>query len=103
MAVLTTMAGIPLYSSIQEALTWGATKGLKGYHIHVYKGQNGYMGGVTHYSSINNIKKPLQPLAKKSTPPQQRVTTTPVVNTRPSQTQTPRPTGGGRSGGGGGY
>jgi len=48
MAVLTTIDGIPLYSTVQEALAYAAANGLTGYHSHVYQGEVGYMGGSTH-------------------------------------------------------
>ena len=48
MAILTTIDGIPLYSTVQEALAYAAANGLSGYHSHVYQGQVGYMGGATH-------------------------------------------------------
>tara|TARA_R100001443_G_scaffold35710_2_gene49536 strand:- start:1607 stop:1834 length:228 start_codon:yes stop_codon:yes gene_type:complete len=48
MALLTTIAGIPLYTTTQEALSWAAQNGLSGYHIHNWQGQVGYMGGTSH-------------------------------------------------------
>lgn len=48
MAVLTTIDGIPLYSTVQEALNYAAANGSTGYHTHVYQGTTGYMGGATH-------------------------------------------------------
>ena len=48
MGVMTTIDGIPLYSTVQEALAWGISNGLTGYHQHIYKEQVGYMGGETH-------------------------------------------------------
>ena len=47
MALLTTINGIPLYSTVQEALAYAAANGLTGYHTHTYLGQIGYMGGAT--------------------------------------------------------
>jgi len=46
MAILTTIDGIPLYST--EALAYAAANGLTGFHTHNYQGQIGYMGGATH-------------------------------------------------------
>ena len=48
MSLLTNINGVPLFSTIQEALNWGASYGLSGYHTHQYQGQTGYMGGTTH-------------------------------------------------------
>ena len=48
MAILTTIDGIPLYSTVQEALDYAAANGLIGYHTHIYQGITGYMGGTTH-------------------------------------------------------
>ena len=46
--ILTEIDGVPLYSSVQEALAYAAQNGLSGYHTHEYNGQIGYMGGNTH-------------------------------------------------------
>tara|TARA_R100000322_G_scaffold63199_1_gene39765 strand:+ start:140 stop:376 length:237 start_codon:yes stop_codon:yes gene_type:complete len=48
MAVLTMIGGVPLYSTVAEALAYATANGLSGYHTHVYQGQVGYMGGATH-------------------------------------------------------
>ena len=48
MALLTMIGGVPLYSTVAEALAYAAANGLSGYHSHVYQGQVGYMGGATH-------------------------------------------------------
>tara|TARA_R110002020_G_scaffold264492_3_gene479251 strand:+ start:10 stop:252 length:243 start_codon:yes stop_codon:yes gene_type:complete len=48
MAILTTMAGVPLFSTIQEALAWARANGLTGYHTHRFQNQIGYMGGIDH-------------------------------------------------------
>ena len=48
MAVLTMIGGVPLYSTVAEALAYAAANGLSGYHTHVYQGQVGYMVGATH-------------------------------------------------------
>ena len=48
MAVLTTIAGIPLFSTAQEAAAWARANGLSGYHTHGWLGQTGYMGGSSH-------------------------------------------------------
>ena len=48
MAILTTIAGVPLFSTVQEALAWAASRGLNGYHTHSHQGTVGYMGGANH-------------------------------------------------------
>ena len=48
MSVLTTIGGIPLYSTVSEALSWASANGKQGFHTHIYQGQTGYMGGATH-------------------------------------------------------
>ena len=53
MSVLTSINGIPLFSTLQEALNWGSSNGLVGYHTHVYNGQTGYMGGANHTTAVN--------------------------------------------------
>jgi len=51
--ILTVIDGMPLFSTIQEALNWAAANGLTGYHMHQYQGQTGYMGGTTHGQTIS--------------------------------------------------
>ena len=51
MALLTTINGIPLYSTVDEALAYAQAESLQGYHTHRYKNIVGYMGGVTHEKS----------------------------------------------------
>ena len=48
MSLLTNINGVPLYSTIQEALDWASVNGLSGYHVHNWQGQQGYMGGANH-------------------------------------------------------
>ena len=48
MSILTTIDGIPLYSTPAEALSYANANGLTGFHTHNYQGQIGYMGGTTH-------------------------------------------------------
>ena len=48
MAVLTTIDGVPLYTTIQEALNWATAHNCSGYHVHNYQGQAGYMGCANH-------------------------------------------------------
>tara|TARA_R110001583_G_scaffold6756_1_gene33999 strand:- start:12 stop:251 length:240 start_codon:yes stop_codon:yes gene_type:complete len=48
MAILTTINNIPLFSTPAEALNYGSSNGLVGYHTHIYNGVTGYMAGATH-------------------------------------------------------
>tara|TARA_R100000544_G_C2200565_1_gene46488 strand:+ start:441 stop:662 length:222 start_codon:yes stop_codon:yes gene_type:complete len=58
MSVITNIAGVPLFSTVQEALSWGASRGLTGYHIHFYQTQRGYMGGATHAVATRTTRQP---------------------------------------------
>ena len=72
MAVLTTISGIPLYTTIQEALDWAASVGLTGYHTHQYQGITGYMGGSDHINAITgniNATIPTQQTQQTAPPP----------------------------------
>ena len=79
------MDGIPLYSTIQEAIAWAANNGLHGYHEHIYKEQLGYMGSTSHEAAVAG--------------PVVISTPTPI----PTSTTTTTTTGGAGGGGGGGY
>ena len=83
MSVLTAIAGVPLFSTIQEAIAWARANGLSGYHTHGWQGQTGYMGGSSHSAATQAIA----PTPTTTTPP----TTTPPTTTTRS------------GGGGGGY
>ena len=81
MSVLTTIAGIPLFSTTQEAIAWARGNGLSGFHTHGWQGQTGYMGGASHAAATqgSTVTQPM------------------------SQTTTSSSSGGSRGGGGGGY
>ena len=64
MAILTHIDNTPLYSTVNEALTWGKQNGLEGYHVHKYKDVAGYMSGYTHIKT----SKSNQLASKRSTP-----------------------------------
>ena len=53
MSILTTIGGIPLFSTQTEALAWAAARSLQGTHTHLYQGQTGYMGGSSHSVAAN--------------------------------------------------
>ena len=48
MTLITLIDNIPLYSSVEEAETWGSQYGLQGYHTHNHVAVTGYMGGESH-------------------------------------------------------
>ena len=54
MSVLTTIGGIPLFSTPGEALEWGLSVGLQNFHTHIYAGQTGYMAGASHNQATSN-------------------------------------------------
>ena len=63
MAVLTTIARVPLFTTAQEALNWASTNNCSGYHIHYYQGNTGYMGCANHLQASgppSNSNAPMQ-------------------------------------------
>ena len=48
MSIITTINGIPLFSTRREALAWARSNSLTGYHTHTYPGKTGFMGGAPH-------------------------------------------------------
>jgi len=48
MAVLGNVSGVPVFSTIQEALAYARANRLSGYHTHRINGVLGYMGGSSH-------------------------------------------------------
>ena len=48
MSLLTTIDGIPVYSTTEEAIAWGETFGLIDFHTHIFENQTGYMSGASH-------------------------------------------------------
>ena len=51
--VLTYIDGVPLFSNIQQALSYGQSIGLTGYHTHNFQGTVGYMAGFSHNQSVS--------------------------------------------------
>ena len=95
MAVLTTISGIPLFTTIQEAIEWAASVGLTGYHTHQYQGMTGYMGGSNHNNAITGNINATIPTTQQ---PQQP---TPLPQT--TMGSSVGGSGGSSGGGGGGY
>ena len=90
MALLTTINDIPLWSTLSEALAWGASRGLSGSHTHNYNGQAGYMAGENHIQAINSNSNIIT---------QQNILT---EDGRDTLEEEDEPTGGGASSTGGG-
>ena len=123
MALITSISGVPLYSSIQEALNWAAARGLNGYHTHTFQGKLGYMGGATHSEvSVVVARRPVtaqqavtrrvvpqvvQPQVVQPQQVQRQIVPQPTVQRRVVQQPAPTPVPptyySGGSGGGGGY
>ena len=66
MSIITNITGIPLFSTMQEALAWAASNGLIGYHTHSFQGQTGYMGGTNHQQAASTKNKPIAPTSSNS-------------------------------------
>ena len=102
MSVLTSIAGIPLYSTAQEAAAWARANGLIGYHTHGWQGQIGYMGGASHEIAVQGpITTPTPisiPIPTTTPVPEEELN---IVTTTTTTTTTTG--GGGGAGGGGGY
>ena len=116
MAILTEIDCIPLYTSKEAALSWGKKHGLSGYHVHVFGGQIGYMGGINHSEANKRLIKATREQAARDVAQEVQPAQTPL----PTQNQdmdmdidindttvttgtTTGATTGGASGGGGGY
>ena len=85
MSVIRFIAGVPLFTTVQDALSWALANGMTGFHTHVSQGQTGYMGGANHQQATG------------STP----TNTVPTITTTNPTTSGPSGSSGG--GGGGGY
>ena len=99
MAFLTNISGIPLYSTVSEALKYASENNLKGYHTHRYKNRIGYMGGYTHATSISNQTVTSQPSQQVTQATQPAVQQAPQVSYSSGGSMS----GGGVSSGSGGY
>ena len=77
MSVIRNIDGIPLFSTVSEALAWGMAKGLTGYHTHGdgIDTEMGYMGGATHQQTTT------QPFANTNTNTNTNTTSNTTTNT----------------------
>ena len=67
MSLIGNIAGVPLFSTIREALAWATANRLSGYHMHTLDGQMGYMGGANHQQATGTSTTTNRPL-RSSTP-----------------------------------
>tara|TARA_R100000773_G_scaffold31602_1_gene26965 strand:- start:622 stop:2160 length:1539 start_codon:yes stop_codon:yes gene_type:complete len=51
--IITYIDGVPLFKTIQQALDYGATVNLQGYHTHTFQNIVGYMAGFDHNNATN--------------------------------------------------
>ena len=91
MSLITSIDGVPLYTTIAEAELWGSQYNLTGHHTHVINGQVTYMGGIDHATIINAMQQGVQ----NTLTPQQIQN----VQTRTTTTFTRTFTSGGSGGG----
>ena len=54
MGVLTYINNMPLFETISEALNYGTSNNLTGYHTHIYEERNGYMAGTSHSMAVES-------------------------------------------------
>jgi len=106
MPILTTIDGAPLFNTINEALYWGHSVGLTGYHTHQYLGKTGYMGGVNHGNTVTG-NVPLATPQQTTLQQQPQISQFEPVGIRrselPQQTFLTGNSSGSSVGGGGGY
>ena len=57
--ILTYINGAPLFKTIQQALDYGVSVGLSGYHTHTFQGVVGYMAGFDHSEATLNEQRVL--------------------------------------------
>jgi hypothetical protein len=68
MSIIGSIAGVPLFTTVQEALAWASANGLSGYHVHNLNGQQGYMGGINHQQASGMPLNTNVPTSTSSTP-----------------------------------
>ena len=56
MSILYKLRGVPIFSDIKNAKSWGSKYGLKGFHTHERGGRVGYMAGSSHAHTVGVIK-----------------------------------------------
>jgi hypothetical protein len=63
MSLVQVIDGVPAYSTIEEALAYGASYNINGYHTHVVGGQTVYMAGTTHDEITSIFRLGTQPVS----------------------------------------
>ena len=63
MSLIQVIDGVPAYSTIEEALAYGASYNISGYHTHVVSGQTAYMAGTTHDEITSIFRLGTQPVS----------------------------------------
>ena len=103
MSILTTISGVPLFTTQSEALSWGYVRGLEGFHTHTYQGLTGFMGGIDHsIAVVAEIITPAQQAIINQTQQAAQTPPPPAVATPGGAVSSGGSSGSGSSGGGGG-
>ena len=63
MGVILLVDNMPLYTTVEEAISWAKSNGLSGYHTHAFENITGYMGGENHKVAMQTTTT--TPQAKK--------------------------------------
>ena len=69
MSLVKVIDGVPTYSTIAEALAYGATYNISGYHTHIVNGQVTYMAGTTHDEITSIFRLGTQVVSQQSSSP----------------------------------
>jgi hypothetical protein len=56
MSILYKLGGVPVFSEIKNARSWGQKYNLLGFHTHERDGRIGYMAGATHADTVKIVK-----------------------------------------------
>ena len=62
MSLVKVIDGVPTYSTIQEALAYGAIYDISGYHVHIVNGQTTYMAGTSHDEITSLFRLSTEPI-----------------------------------------
>ena len=66
MPLVQNIDGIPAYTTIQEALSWGSQYNITSYHTHIIAGQVTYMAGTNHDEITSAIRSGAGPTSGSS-------------------------------------